>query len=285
MTVAVAVKVFDGIVLAADSASTLSLPGGASHVYNSANKIFHLHRGLPIGAMTWGLGNVGAASISTLAKDLRRRLMGEDPSHRDWALDTDTYTVEGVAERLIEHFYDELYAVEFAGQAPSPTMTLGLLVAGYSGDARQAEAWLVQIDDPGKRPVPVLQAGQDTSGWLAYAQPEATSRLFNGMDGQMEALINNHVADPARSALHADAQANLRRNVAPPAMPFADAIALAKFMVDVTVGYAHFCLGPDTVGGPVEVAGINRHEGFKWVERKHYYSARLNPEVGAHAND
>ena len=52
MTVAVAVKVFDGIVLAADSATTLQLPAGGAHVYNNASKVFHLHRKLPVGAMT-----------------------------------------------------------------------------------------------------------------------------------------------------------------------------------------------------------------------------------------
>lgn len=40
-------------------------------------------------------------------------------------------------------------------------------------------------------------------------------------------------------------------------------------MVDVTVGYSRYLLGPDLVGGPVEIAGISRHEGFKWVARKH----------------
>lgn len=52
MTVAIVVKIWDGIVLAADSATTLRLVDGSSQVYNSANKIFHLHRELPIAAMT-----------------------------------------------------------------------------------------------------------------------------------------------------------------------------------------------------------------------------------------
>src|SRR4051794_25730890 len=55
MTVAVVVKVFDGIVVAADSATTLPLANGSAQVYNNANKIFHLHRRLPLAAMTWGL--------------------------------------------------------------------------------------------------------------------------------------------------------------------------------------------------------------------------------------
>jgi hypothetical protein len=38
-------------------------------------------------------------------------------------------------------------------------------------------------------------------------------------------------------------------------------------------------MGPDIVGGPIEVAGVNLHEGFKWINRKHYYSLELNQGV------
>jgi hypothetical protein len=46
-----------------------------------------------------------------------------------------------------------------------------------------------------------------------------------------------------------------------------------------TIGYTHYLLGPDVVGGPVEVAAISRHEKFKWVSRKHYYLNEMNPEA------
>lgn len=140
MTVGVVVKVWDGLVLATDSATTMPLQDGGAQVYNSANKIFHLHRGLPVAAMTWGLGSIGSASISTLAKDLRRRLMGQDPDFRGWELDPSSYTIQGVAERLVEHFYDELFSQVFASDAPGST--LGMLIAGYSSGSGLAEAWL-----------------------------------------------------------------------------------------------------------------------------------------------
>jgi hypothetical protein len=103
MTVAVLVKVFDGIVLATDSATTIPLPDGSVQVYNNADKIFNLHRKLPIAAMTWGLGQVGPASVSAVAKDLRTRFMGEaSAAFEDWALEEDSYTIENVAKKLAE---------------------------------------------------------------------------------------------------------------------------------------------------------------------------------------
>jgi len=49
-------------------------------------------------------------------------------------------------------------------------------------------------------------------------------------------------------------------------------------MVETTIKMTRFMPGPATVGGPIEVAGITKHEGFKWVARKHYFNSKLNPK-------
>ncbi|SOJ57788.1 hypothetical protein MSIMFB_05267 [Mycobacterium simulans] len=276
MTVAVLVKVFDGIVLATDSATTLPLPDGSAQVYNSADKIFNLHRELPIAAMTWGLGQVGPASVSTVAKDLRRRFMGEaGAAFADWVVDTNGYTIEGIAEKLSEMFHVLL------GQVGGilPDKCLGMLVAGYSSGASQPEAWLLYLDGKGAdAPQPQQAAGPDDSGFVAYAQPWAADRLFRGFDDSLEAAVKQAVPSSHHAAIDAVLQQQLLSPVIPP-MPFPDAIEFAKYLVEVTAGFAHFLLGPDTVGGPIEIAGVNRHEGFKWIARKHYYTPELNVGV------
>ena len=60
-------------------------------------------------------------------------------------------------------------------------------------------------------------------------------------------------------------------------MPIQDAIDLAEFLVDLTIKYVRFSAGAQTVGGPIEIAAITKHEKFKWIHRKHYYDADLNP--------
>lgn len=61
------------------------------------------------------------------------------------------------------------------------------------------------------------------------------------------------------------------------AAPVQDAIDLARFMVETTKGFTRFATArPKTVGGPVEVAAITKHEGFQWVQRKHFYPRELN---------
>jgi hypothetical protein len=62
------------------------------------------------------------------------------------------------------------------------------------------------------------------------------------------------------------------------AAPIQDAIELARYMVETTKGFIRFSISrPKTVGGVVEIAAITKHEGFKWVQRKHFYNHELNP--------
>ncbi len=267
---AVWVKVFDGIVLSTDSATTLAHPVG-EQVYNNADKIFNLHRALPVAAMTWGLGHIGPASISTLSKTRRLRLMGRDPGYLNWQVDVDSYTVEQIALRAAEMFAT---AAREAALSRIPG-EMGYLIAGYSAGSDQAEAWLLKFHDTTMHPIPVLELDTNETGFRAYAKPAAVERLFNGYDARLEAALKSKidVASHPEIAKILSAQA---MDPVPAGMPLPDAIALARFMVQITAGFSRFKLGPDTVGGPVEVASINLHEGFRWIARKHYFTAELN---------
>jgi hypothetical protein len=59
-----------------------------------------------------------------------------------------------------------------------------------------------------------------------------------------------------------------------PAMPIQDAIDLARFLVETTIGFVRFGVFlPKTVGGAVEIAAITKHEGFRWVQHKGFHPA------------
>lgn len=282
MTVALYVKVFDGIVLATDSATTLAatLPNGQvlQQVYNNADKIFHLHRQLPIAAMTWGLGVVGPASISSLSKSFRLRLMGRDANFSQDELDITNFAVKDVADRASRMFGQ---AAKDAGWKEFPA-ELGYLVVGISSSCDQAEAWLLEFSGKTLTPKPQQVLKDIDYGFRAYAQPDAVNRLFNGYDDRLrETLITAGTAQgTGRSQAEQQVDAALtsfKLDPVQPGMPLPDAIELARFMVETTEGYARFRIGADTVGGPVEVASISPHEGFKWISRKHYFTPELNP--------
>ncbi|MFN6544747.1 hypothetical protein [Mycolicibacterium nivoides] len=284
MTIAVVVKVDDGYVIASDSATTVggSTPAGdvILNIYNNANKIFNLRKGLPLSAMTYHLGNIGPASISTLAKDLRSRFSGKASGYEGWKLKRGEYTMQEVVDKFKEFFWDEHYK-PFADSAKArgeDTPLLGLIVGGYGADEDQPELFEFQLTPAGcAGPTPVLEHDTGASWW---AQGEAITRMLKGVSGfTPQALLNlNVVANEAAAIKLADdiaSQVNVQ--IVAPAMPIQDAVDLAEFLVRVTIGFVRFCPGHPTVGGPIEIAAVTKHEGFKWVQRKHYFDANLNP--------
>ena len=290
VTIALLIKVNDGLVLASDSATTLSmgLPDGSQTVvntYDNANKVFNLHKGLPIGAMTWGLGNIGPYSIATLAKDLRRRFHGQaaGSSFGGWDFDEADYTMELVRDRAYEFLHDERYAdveraAAEAGHAPP---SLGFLVAGYSSDSDVPKAFVMNMGVDGAPPLAEVIPEDAGAAW--WGQPEAIHRILVGMSlGVPEALVNLNVGLDYASAQEValGIQAQVSPQLIQPAMPIQDAIDLAEFLVHATIQYVRFSPGPPTVGGPIEIATITKHEGFRWVRRKHFFRPDLNPPFG-----
>lgn len=119
MTICVAVKVQDCIVFAADSTSSLQavLADGnpiTINTYDHANKLFNLRKGLPIAAMTAGIGNFGPSSISTVTKDFRALLSKEGS---EYYIDSHNYTIEQVAALARKYFFDD----RFTSLNPAPS--------------------------------------------------------------------------------------------------------------------------------------------------------------------
>lgn len=277
MTICVAVKVHDGLVLASDSATTLV--DGAQQiqtVYNNANKIFNLHRSLPIGLATWGLGSIGPASIATLAKDLRQRFMGDDP---DWRIDVADYSLEEVAGKVRQYFCDELYFPQFSGVDAADQPDLGFFVGGYSSPNALAELYQIDVSG-GTCDAPRLVGGLNETSIYAQGQPEAVIRLVVGLPGNISTVLEEVGADPGDVPAMLDYMAGRSRaSLVQSAMPIQDAIDLAEFLVETTIKFSRFTVDWATCGGPIEVAAITKHEGFKWTKRKLYFDTKLNPQT------
>ena len=281
MTIAISLKVNDGVVLASDSAATLQSRDANGNVtfvnvYNNANKIFNLVRGVPVGAVVYGSGSIGTTSMATIAKDLRKRLT--TASDASWHVDKDAYTVLDVAEKLKRFVFDELYEPTFKAFAEKPS--LGVYVAGYSSGEAMAEEFAIQIENGTCRgPIPMRPKGETGVSW--GGQPQALQRLIFGVDAQVIDVMEKNMGVPRADAESAFGvfKAALSAPLVISAMPIQDAIDLAEFFVDVSCKYSRFAPGAQTVGGPIEIAAITKHEGFKWVRRKHYYPCELNPEV------
>lgn len=268
----------------ADSAATVFEPKG-ERVYTNAEKIVNLHKRLPIGMVTYGLGGIGGRSVTSLAKDLRRFFMAEVEGRESFHLDEGTYTVEGIAQDVRNYFFEELYrdqivpAVEAYNEkadedAKVAYPTMGFIVGGISAGSAKSEVWLVEIGPGGTCGEPTLQWGSDVDGVIVYkGTGEALDRLLAGTTMHAwNALQEQGLTDDEIGSLLVDPAP-----LAQGSMPIQDAIDLVEYLASVVAGYLRFSAGPDVVAPPIDLAAITAHERFKWVKRKHWYPAELNP--------
>lgn len=257
MTIAVTLKVHDGIVLAADSASTMTVlqPDGSigvANVYNNANKIVNLLKGHPIGAMVWGAGAVGPSSVTTVLKDIRAMFEGEaqGPGGSDWSIDAANMSVERVAERVREYIGENLYPAQWPNEAESPQM--GVMIAGYSKGSPHAELYELSFGGtyPPPAPAPVLEGPQ--SGYSVGGEPEAVVRLLTGASTGLEPVLINDLGIPPEDAVQAGEiiRANLTAPLVQDAMPFIDALDLGRFLVRTTVEFRVSFPDPQRLAGP-----------------------------------
>src|SRR5438105_14593783 len=83
----------EGVVLGADSTSSVFLEPSGFHFYNHNQKIFQIGESSSLGALTWGLGGLGTISHRSLLADLA-----------DDVATTPARTVEEVAHRWATRF-------------------------------------------------------------------------------------------------------------------------------------------------------------------------------------
>jgi len=281
LSIGILINVHDGIVLAADSASTLTLiglppnqQGSVVNVYNNANKIANLYKGKPIGCVAYGSGSIGSASISTLLKDFRKRLTHGDET----SVSIENYTMEDVANRLADFLKSQVE--QLGSNEPKPT--LGMMLGGYSCDESLGEGWLLTIDNGvSKEPQLLRKKGEVGINW--GGEGESIARLVLGFSRELPNVLGS-VIRPSPSPADLQQLTNLLRDqlqaplvFAP--MPIQDAIDLAEWLVHTAIMFSRFFPGPPLVGGPIESAAITKHEGFKWIRRKHYYDNKFNPEA------
>ena len=260
MTIAVVVKVQEGIVLATDSATPLIDARGRQTVYFTGQRIVRLHPDLPIALMCWGHGNVGADSVTQLARELSDRFTQGAPG---WKLDPTSYQLRSVAERVREFVFDE--RIEELRPHNVQLPELGLCVAGYSANEPLPEFWEILVEGDSCAN-PRLVGGQETTGITWYGQSEPIRRVVLGVSNTLRpALLAAGVHAGEISRVVKTVKDHSEELVAPPAMPIGDAIDLAEWLITTAAQYDRFASATKSSGGPVRIATLTRHDGFDWA--------------------
>jgi hypothetical protein len=276
MSIVVSVRVGDGLVIAADSASTLSAADprgkelGIAKVFNNATKLLQL-RDYPVGVATVGAGTIGARTISSLVEEFanERPTLGQ--------LGAKKLSVEKEAkdlQRFLMDAYNKAYPDKTA-QRGGPA----LLVGGYSGVEFFPEEYVFNVPqgefEPRRTPNP---NGSQNFGadWIGIT--DALVRFHWGRDDRTPAILKDcGIADDMIAKVMAAFQAQVQYPVPFDGMPLQDAVDYALFMAGLAVGRFRFVIGPEMCGGPIDVATITRQGGFQWVKQKNVKAGAWMP--------
>lgn len=271
MTIVVALKVGDGLVLGADSASTLFTNAEYHNSYFNTEKLIRVD-GLPVGALTFGLGALKNRSVSSLANDLKLRIQSND---LQWRIDPDQFTVEEVVDRFKRYYYDELYLAEFVpvpdGTEDDTGAVMGFFVGGFTSGSDSSEVWRILLTPGGCDVVKLIDSDTRWDCVWEGAREPIQRVLYGYSDQILQRLLDAGVQPDVARQLLASMEPLING-----AMPIQDAVDFVDYLIGVTCGYVRFAPGHMSVAKPIDIAAITKYNGFKWITRKLYYPAALN---------
>lgn len=272
MSLGVAVKGAEGIVLAADCRVTLGarVQGGPPvplfvH-FDNASKLFcfsppHNY----VGVVTYGAAVIGQQAPRTAHSYL--------PELEVTFQNQSRMKVREYAERLSTFFMEQWTK---AGMPVGPDIVqMTFLVAGYDEGEAYGRVFLFEI--PNKPDL--VERNQDQDFGMTWGgQHELVSRLIRGFDPRLPAVLESAGVpeEKVKNVMQA-LQALLEFRIPYHVLPLQDCVDLATFLVRTTITAQTLAVGVRGVGGPIEVAVVTRQQGLTFIQQK-----KLRGEVGGH---
>lgn len=258
MTIAVSVKVGEGLVMAADSMSSYFNEGVLAQSYSHARKLMQLSD-YPIGILTYGLGDIAGRNLESLVAEFERTL----PT----SADRSGYSVRDVTDDL-HRFIQQKYEAVFPAPAqlplepaepdaperpPLPAATLpdsrprlGVVVGGYSHDDFFPDEFEFMLPAPPPTEIwPDHGEGQQQFGVRWWGQTGPVERLYLGCDTDaISWFIENGIPEADALQYYSQLRDRLMWPIIYQGMPIQDAIDLAVYLINVTIGHSRFAVGP-----------------------------------------
>jgi hypothetical protein len=252
LTLILAIQVQDGVVLASDSAMAHH-----GHLYFNAEKIVPVARGWPVGVAICGDGAIGSSSLGNLMKDFEQRL-----TSRSCGLDRSSYTVEDVVHKLGQ------FLEEAAASHRTETNTT-LVVAGYSAGDDLPQTWNLQLQDGKVRDASTIW-DRNAYGVNWDGQGACIHRLLMDLELPKRQIEPVDAGRSFKAAKGNDGRTLDSPVIVTPGMPILDAVEIAQFLMDTSISFERYRADQSqrTIGGPIDIAVITQHTGFRWIQRK-----------------
>ena len=272
MSLGIALKGAEGIVLAADSRVTLTATNNdpttkeVFHVfYDNATKLLKVNGQEHIGAVTYGAGSIGKGSPRT-AHSYLPEFEAELTSAGVGRL-----TVEDFASRLSDFFARQWQAAQMPLEGPM----LMFLVGGYDLDEPYGRIYEIAVPTS---PKPIERnSGPGTFGITLGGQTDIAQRLMTGYDqkllGTLQEILG--LTDEERNKLALQLGNRLKADIPFPFLPLQDCVDLSILLIRTTIAVQNWIVGLRGVGGPIDVATVTRTEGFSPIQNKTITGERL----------
>jgi hypothetical protein len=259
MSLGIAIKGPEGIVLAAESRTTLVGQTKASGTavlqatFDHATKVFGFSKpNTAVGVVTYGAATIGGRTPHSYIPEFEAGL----PDTR--------LSVCEFAGKLGEFFLTQWQnATPQAGKGPPTEFVVG----GFSEQEWFGRVYLVVVPSA---PQPVEQQPSPEAFGITWGgQREVVDRLLRGYDHRiLEAIKANLKPTEKQLAALASALDTFQLPLPISAMSLQDCVDLAILFVKTTIETQRLTFGVRGCGGPVDVAVITRSEGLGFVQRK-----------------
>lgn len=267
MSLGIAFKGPEGIVLAADSRVTLMAqlqqpnqpPTLLPATFDNATKLLRVKGQDFVGAVTYGAGAIGTTEPRT-AHSYIPELEQELTETNTGRLSTAEF-----AKRL-GSFFAARWQAAMPGLVVPPGQDMFFLVGGY--DEGESYGRVYEIAVPNNLTPKEWNAG--TFGITWGGQKEFTERLLNGFDSSVPTLAQQFLdlTDAQRDALADDLKGKLGVGIPYQFLPLQDCVDVAIFIIRTTIMLQTWLVGIRGVGGFIDLATITRIDGFRYIQQK-----------------
>lgn len=271
MTIAAAYLVSDGVVLGADSSTTvqLSRPQGGSGVVQlltHSQKVFEVGSNSRLGICTWGAGNIGKWSHRTIIARLSDQINDKTTVEEAGAL------LVSILQPLVKE-----HGIDF----------IGYYLGGWNPESHEPACIRIEIDQNGTKIEPL------TLGLCSFSgNPIFFGRVFRGYDVQLpetlKTKLRSKLGDPEGfDSIFDSVFAEVTRpfaTIGHKDLPIREAIDFLYTYLHITVKAEKFKFGPPSCGGPIEVGFVSTDRTFRWVKHKPFFSA-IQEQEGEYCED
>lgn len=270
MSLGIAFKGPEGIVLAADSRVTLTaqIQTGKTKellpsTFDNATKLLQVTGHNYVGVVTYGLGAMGEKEPR-----VAHSFMPEFEKHLDES-GNKRLSIKDFSEEL-SRFFMEQWGKNMPEDFSGPDMVF--LVGGFDEEDPYGKVYMMQIP---RHPKPFEQnIGRFGVTW--GGQLEFTNRLIKGFDPKLPSIIQNFLTldKEQKEKLTQHLEGKLSAQIPYQFLPLQDCVNLSIFLIRTTMEMQTWMVGIRGVGGAIDVATITRTEGFVPIQQKQIVGQR-----------